>query len=67
MREYLNFDRLYRDTARAKVSGVCAGLAKHWQQPRWIIRLATIACFLFLPLATAIAYGMAVLLLPTRP
>lgn len=66
MREYSKFDRLYRDTARAKVSGVCAGLAKHWQQPRWIIRLATIICFLFLPLATAIAYGMAVLLLPTR-
>ena len=66
MREYINVNRLHRDTLHAKVSGVCAGLAKHWGQPRWAIRVAAIACLLWLPVATAVAYAMAVVLLPTR-
>ncbi|MBB18576.1 MAG: hypothetical protein CMP20_03780 [Rickettsiales bacterium] len=67
MRDYINIDRLHRDALHAKISGVCAGLAKHWDQPRWAIRIAAILSLLLLPVPTAVAYGMAVLLLPTRP
>ena len=66
MRQYFDVNRLHRDTLNSKVSGVCAGLAKHWEQPRWLIRVAALVCLVLFPVATGIAYIMAVLLLPTR-
>jgi phage shock protein C len=66
MRNYFDVNRLYRDSVKSKVSGVCAGLARHWQQPTWLIRIAAIACFLFLPVATAVAYIVAVVLIPSK-
>jgi len=66
MRQYYDVNKLHRDTLNGKVSGVCAGLAKHWEQPRWVIRVGALACLFCLPMVTAVAYVMAVLLLPTR-
>jgi phage shock protein PspC (stress-responsive transcriptional regulator) len=66
MRKYFDINRLHRDTVHSKVSGVCAGLAKHWDQPRWLIRVAAIALLIALPMPTAVAYIMAVLLIPSR-
>lgn len=66
MKDYLNTDQLYRDTVRSKVSGVCAGLARHFNVDPWIVRLATVAAFIFMPFPVAIAYVLAVVLIPTH-
>lgn len=63
MRDIDTEKRLYREPARGKVSGVCAGLARYWQIQPWLIRLAAVVCFFMLPLPTAVAYLMAVILL----
>jgi phage shock protein C len=66
MSKYFDLKRLHRDNLHSKVSGVCAGLAAHWAQPRWAIRLAALALLIALPMPTAVAYIMAVILIPSR-
>ncbi|MFT4993985.1 MAG: phage shock protein C [Paraglaciecola sp.] len=66
MSKYFDINRLYRDTRHSKVSGVCAGLAEHWGQPRWVIRVAALALLITLTMPTAVAYIMAVILIPSR-
>ena len=66
MRQYFDLNRLHRDITNSKISGVCAGLASHWNQPRCLIRIAAVVCLIALPMPTAIAYVMAVLLIPKR-
>ncbi|NCP66188.1 MAG: PspC domain-containing protein [Paraglaciecola sp.] len=66
MRNYFDVNRIHRDKYHRKISGVCSGLARHWQQPRWIIRVAAVLCFIALPVATAVAYVTAIILLPER-
>ncbi|GAC15950.1 PspC domain-containing protein [Aliiglaciecola lipolytica] len=66
MKDYINTNQLYRDTLRGKVSGVCAGLAKHFSVDAWVVRVAAIAAFIFMPMVVGIAYLLAVLLIPTR-
>lgn len=58
--------RVYRSHTHKKISGVCAGIASYWKQPAWAIRLAAIGCLIVLPMTTAIAYLLAVLLIPSR-
>lgn len=66
MRRYFEVNRLYKDSVNRKVSGVCAGLAKHWSVPRLLVRVAALVCLIALPMVTAIAYITATLLIPTR-
>lgn len=66
MSKYFDVNRLYRSSLGGKISGVCAGLARHWDQPAWLIRVAAIACFLFMPMPTVIAYVAAIVLIPSR-
>lgn len=66
MRPHINVNRLYRDERRRKVSGVCAGIAKHFDVEPWIPRVAALVSFCFMPIPTAIAYVLAVLLIPIR-
>ncbi len=66
MKDYLNSNRLHRDTIRGKVSGVCAGIAKHFSVETWIVRIVAIAALIFMPVPTAVAYVLAVVLLPTQ-
>jgi len=66
MRESYQLNRLYKDGRRAMVSGVCAGIARHFDiNPNWV-RGATAVAFLFSPMPVALAYVLAVLLLKTR-
>lgn len=66
MRRYLEVNRLYKDSTHSKISGVCAGLAKHWNLPRLLVRIIAIVCLITLPTVTAIAYITATLLIPSR-
>lgn len=66
MRDYLESKKLYRNTVAGKVSGVCAGVADYFSVDSWIVRIAAIAAFLFMPVVVAVAYLLAVVLLPTR-
>jgi len=56
--------RLSKDSANKKLSGVCAGIAKHYDLPRLGVRIAAIAALIMLPVATGVAYIVASVLLP---
>ncbi|MGJ8679972.1 PspC domain-containing protein [Paraglaciecola sp.] len=66
MRNIYEVNRLYKDSAHRKISGVCSGLARHWNVPRSLIRVAAIVCLIALPMVTVIAYIAATVLLPNR-
>ncbi|MGQ8366574.1 PspC domain-containing protein [Glaciecola sp. 1036] len=66
MKTVVNKDRFFRDPHKAKISGVCAGLAKSIQIDPWIVRAGAIAAFLFAPAAIGLAYVLAILLLRYR-
>lgn len=66
MQRVIDSKCLYRSQLGKKISGVCAGLASYWDQPAWLIRIAAIGALILLPVATAVAYILAVLLLPNR-
>ena len=66
MRRYFEINRLYKDSTHRKISGVCAGLAKHWSVPILLVRVVAIMCLIALPTVTAIAYITATLLIPNR-
>lgn len=60
--------RLYRDTERGMLGGVCAGLAKYSGVEPWIIRVAFIAVALLgLHLFALIAYIVLVIVLDKEP
>lgn len=56
--------RLSKDEDNKKLSGVCAGIAKHFDLPRVVVRLAAIGALIMLPVATGVAYVVASMLLP---
>lgn len=64
--DYGHTNKLYRLRSQAKVSGVCAGLARFWGIDRWIVRLIAIGALIFLPMPTAVAYLLATILLPVK-
>lgn len=66
MKTVMNSGRFYRDAARAKVSGVCAGIAGTLDINPWFIRAGAVLLFVLLPVATALAYVLAILLLRLR-
>lgn len=66
MRDYFEVNRLYKDRTHRKISGVCAGIAKHWSLPRNLVRVAAVVCLIALPMVTAVAYVTATLLIPNR-
>lgn len=66
MRTYYDVNRIYKNKYNKKISGVCSGLARYWKVDAWMVRLAAIVAFFMLPGAMAIAYLVAVLLLPSR-
>ena len=55
-----------KDHLNRKLSGVCAGIANHFQQPVWVVRAATIGFGLFFPMAAVFGYLLAVMLMPTK-
>ena len=56
--------RLSKDSLHKKISGVCAGIAKHYDFPRIVVRVAAIGALIMLPVATGVAYVVASVLLP---
>jgi len=56
--------RLSKDSRHKKLTGVCAGIAKHYDLPRIVVRVAAIGALILLPAATGVAYVVASVLLP---
>ena len=63
-REYIVQKTLMKSNRYKKLSGVCAGLAKHYDLPRWGVRAAAIIALLMFPVATGVAYLVSAMLLP---
>lgn len=59
--------RLYRDSERGIILGVCAGIADYFESPLWLVRLGALVvgwCFI---VPAIVAYLVAALVLPRRP
>lgn len=63
-KEYSINRRLAKDSTHKKLTGVCAGIAKHYDLPRLAVRIAAIAALIMIPVATGVAYVVASVLLP---
>lgn len=57
---------LYRNRTEGWIAGVCAGLADHWNVPNWMVRLATVALFIFTGSLAFWGYIIAIFLLASR-
>ncbi|WNC71701.1 PspC domain-containing protein [Thalassotalea psychrophila] len=57
---------LSKDSVNKKICGVCAGLARHFELPRFGVRAAVVIVGFMMPLATIVAYFVAALLMPSR-
>lgn len=55
-----------KDYLNRMVSGVCAGIAKHFSVPAWLVRTATVIFGLSFPMAAVFGYFLAVVLMPNR-
>jgi phage shock protein PspC (stress-responsive transcriptional regulator) len=55
---------LAKDSVHKKLSGVCAGIAKHYDFPRIVVRIAALGALILFPVATGVAYVVASVLLP---
>ncbi|WDE04609.1 PspC domain-containing protein [Thalassomonas viridans] len=62
-RNYSVKKTLTKDVRYKKLSGVCAGLAKYYQLPRLVVRVAAIAALITFPVATGVAYLVSALLM----
>jgi len=51
--------RLYRDPDRARIGGVCAGIARYYGVEPWVIRLIAVTGLLFFPGIVFPAYWVA--------
>ncbi|MGB1262085.1 MAG: PspC domain-containing protein [Cognaticolwellia sp.] len=65
-REYSVHKTLSKDVVHKKLSGVCGGIAKHYNLPRIAVRAGAIVALLMFPVATGVAYLVATLLMPNR-
>ena len=63
-KEYVVNNKLAKDSIHKKLTGVCAGIARHYDLPRLAVRIAAIAALIMVPVATGVAYVVATLLLP---
>jgi phage shock protein PspC (stress-responsive transcriptional regulator) len=55
-----------KDIVHKKVSGVCGGIARYYDLPRWLVRTGAVVSLIALPMVTGVAYLVATLLLPNR-
>ncbi len=65
-RHYWVHKTLTKDVIHKKVSGVCGGIAKHYELPRLGVRIAAVVALFTFPVVTGVAYIVAAILLPTR-
>ena len=59
--------RVYRDTARGWIAGVCAGIADYMETDPWLVRVAAVICLIFFFVPTVIAYVAFALVLKPKP
>ena len=59
--------RLYRDTRRAWLAGVCAGIADYFGVSAGLVRFLTFLCAVFFTMPTVFGYFIAALVLKRRP
>lgn len=59
--------RLYRDSERGVILGVCAGVAEYFAWPVWLTRLGTLALAWCFPMSVAVVYVVAAVIMPERP
>ncbi|MFD2165352.1 PspC domain-containing protein [Thalassotalea euphylliae] len=57
---------LSKDLVHKKLSGVCAGIARHYEVPRLAVRVGAIVALVTFPVATGVAYVVAAMLMPNR-
>jgi len=57
---------LTKDVMHKKLSGVCGGIAKYYNVPRIVVRVAAVLALFTLPVVTGVAYVVAALLMPSR-
>jgi len=57
---------IYKDSANKKITGVCAGIARHYDIPRWQVRAGAVAGLIFLPQVAIVAYFAGTLMLRAR-
>jgi phage shock protein PspC (stress-responsive transcriptional regulator) len=55
---------LSKDASNKKLTGVCAGIAKHYDCSCLGVRITVIAALIILPVVTGVAYIVASILLP---
>ncbi|WDE11098.1 PspC domain-containing protein [Thalassomonas haliotis] len=65
-RNYSVKKTLAKDVHHKKLSGVCAGLAKYYQLPRLVVRVAAIVALITFPVAAGVAYLVSALLMSDR-
>ncbi|MEW6999679.1 PspC domain-containing protein [Colwelliaceae bacterium BS250] len=57
---------LAKDLINKKLSGVCAGIARHFDVPRILVRAAVVVAGFMMPMVTIVAYVVAALIMPNR-
>lgn len=62
-KEYSVNKSITKDVVHKKLSGVCAGIAKHYNLPRLAVRIGAIVALVTFPVATGVAYLVATLLM----
>jgi phage shock protein PspC (stress-responsive transcriptional regulator) len=65
-RNYSIKKTLAKDGMHKKLSGVCAGIARHYQLPRLAVRIGAIFALVTFPGATGVAYVVAAVLMPSK-
>ena len=65
-REYSVHKTLTKDLVHKKLSGVCGGIARHYNLPRLAVRVGAIVALLMFPVATGVAYLVATLLITNK-
>jgi phage shock protein PspC (stress-responsive transcriptional regulator) len=65
-RHYSVQKELTKDLVNRKVSGVCGGIARHYELPSWGVRIGALASLFMFPVVTGVAYIVAAILLPNR-
>lgn len=57
---------LAKDLVNKRLSGVCAGIARHFELPTFCVRAIVVIAGVMMPLTTIVAYVVAALVMPNR-
>lgn len=66
MSNFSHTKQLTRDTRNARVTGVCAGIARFFDFDVSVVRIVTVLSMFVIPGVSAVAYVVASLVMPRR-